>query len=69
MKNLNHQNAMIRLAVQQDVALNMAFKGLLDIDVILSKPMPKPTTITKKGSFIQFFKKTVELFGIFLNYK
>jgi hypothetical protein len=64
MKKLNHQNAMIKLAVQEDVALNMALKGLLDIDSLLSKPLPEPTTINKKRSFIQFFKRTAELFGI-----
>ena len=65
MKNLNHQNAMIKLAVQEDVALNMALKGLLDIDTLLSKPLPEPTTIKKKRSFIQFYKNKADFFGIF----
>ncbi len=65
MNKFNHQNTMIKLAVQEDVALNMALKGLLDIDSLLSKPLPKPTTIKKKRSFIQFIKNTVDLFGIF----
>ncbi len=66
MNKFNHQNTMMKLAVQEDVALNMALKGLLDIDSLLSKPLPKPTTIKKKRSFIQFIKNTVDLFGIFL---
>ena len=65
MTKLNHQNALIELAVHDDVALNMALKELLDIDSLLSKPMPKPTTINKKRSFIQFFKKTASLLCIF----
>ncbi len=65
MNKFNHQNTMIKLAVQEDVALNMALKGLLDIDSLLSKPLPKPTTIYKKRSFIQFIEKTVDLFGNF----
>lgn len=54
MKKYNHQNAMIKLAVQEDVALNMALKGLLEIDSLLSKPLPEPTFINKRRSFIQF---------------
>ena len=65
MKKYNQQNAMIKLAVQEDVALNMALKGLLEIDSLLSKPLPEPTFINKKRSFIQFLKNIADLFGIF----
>lgn len=65
MRKFNHQNNMINLAVQEDIALNTAVKGLLDIDSLLSKPMQKPTTTNKKRSFIQFFKKNSFLFGTF----
>ena len=56
---------MIRLAVEEDVALNIALEGLLEIDSLMSKPQPKPTIINKKRSFIQFFKKAADLFCSF----
>ncbi|WP_282054034.1 hypothetical protein [Maribacter luteus] len=52
----NHQNDMIKVAVQEHVALNMALKGLLEIDTMLTKSIPESTSITKKKPFIQFLK-------------
>ncbi len=47
---------MIKVAVQEHVALNMALKGLLEIDTLLTKSIPESTSITKKKPFIQFLK-------------
>lgn len=67
MNKYNPQNAMIELAIQEDVALNLALKGLMDIDALLSNSQEKPSTINKKWSFIQFFRQVILLFGIFYN--